>query len=52
MYLAYDIIPYAFEPLVVFIIRGKKTRECHVFGRLVDLVYASEADDDGINNAE
>ena len=34
MYLAYDIIPYAFEHLVVFIIRGKKTRECHVFGRL------------------
>ena len=34
MYLAYDITPYAFEPLVVFIIRGKKPRECHVFGRL------------------
>ena len=28
MYLPYDSIPYAFEPLVVFIIRGKKPREC------------------------
>ena len=54
MYLAYDIIPYAFEPLVVFIIRSKKNPANVTYSDdFVDLlVLASKADDDGINNAE